>query len=260
MRKLLILFLFFVGLHLHAQDWDFRYNYHFNDSTRIQKLNWHIGFKAGINLSKISTFQSTIINEIYDHTTYKTKTPLRTGVSIGIFGHWKSNYNNWGTAYAIQPEFVYTQQGSLFSYEDTNKFTYNMKMRYNYISICSAIKLYIWDGLHLSLIPQLELVTNPNAIIYSSNFNEVNEEIQNVDQQIQSNLREVLKAENHFSLGLGIGYEYNFGNGCSIITELRHQRGVMDMIETLSNTFYMEENPNDRSRFFQFTIGIAFPL
>lgn len=230
---------------------------------------WTFGIRLGVAGSKILDIRNTIISPIYPTDDYTVEIPHRWSFVGGIFGHYKFSTSR-PIAFAFQPEINFAMQGSNFHYTDSlfNSMTnmkepnldYNIRFKYHYINFNVMSKIYFASGFHVMFGPQLEINITANNIDYTSNYNDVNAPILGIDEQIRDNLRQVLKGKTHLSFSTGLGYEYLFDNGFGMNIEGRYNFGITDLIHTSSNGFFMKENPSERSRSWQFTLGFIIPF
>jgi len=168
------------------------------------------------------------------------------------------------------PEINYAMQGGQFVYSDTlgpvplddKGLEYTTKFKYNYLNFNFLTKYYIASGFHLMFGPQLGINTSSSKIEYTSNYNEIYSmsKIIGIDDQIRDNLRQVLYGNNHVALIFGLGFEHQFDDEFGLNIEARYNMGITDLVHTVSNGFYMEEHPNERSSSLHFTIGVAIPF
>ncbi len=227
----------------------------FKDST------WHMGVRGGVTWSRITDIENTIVSSIYSRDEYERDTSFRKPPRFvgGVFSHkkWVSNNGQW--AIAMQPEISFAMQGGQFHYHDDRDLIYDIDFKFNYFLFNSMFKLYYKCGFHIMAGPQFELAINRSNIDYRSNYNDVNNDtpVLGIDLQIQENLRQTLQAEHNFSIPVGAGYEYMFDNNFGIMIEGRYNLGMVDLMETGPNGYFMEENPAERSRSWHLTFGFT---
>ena len=92
-----------------------------------------MGPKVGLNVSSITG----------DGSQY------RAGVNVGIFANYRIN-----SLFAIQPEFLYSMQGSAFDDVTILKQTIESSYTSHYIDIPVLLKIYPWRGLNVQVGPQ----------------------------------------------------------------------------------------------------------
>ncbi|MEM8583574.1 MAG: outer membrane beta-barrel protein [Bacteroidota bacterium] len=205
------------------------------------------GFKAGMTYGSISDVGITIIPDVFATETYEVTTDRTLGFIGGIqFYH---RFRN--SRLAIQPEILFGDFGSAFSYTDQLGLEYQMNFRYQHVSLGTQVKVHPMGPLHFAAGLAVNFAVSPDAITYSSNMPELGP-----DLQIQQSLREVLRGSNDIQLLLGAGVDFNFG----LQLEIRYRLGLRDVLETQSNGFGFIENPNRYSGI-STTIGwwIPFP-
>lgn len=207
--------------------------------------NIDIGFKFGTVCTKITDVSQTIVSETY-YTGYSFKNPYSWGLTGSVY----INYKIANSITALYSEISYSRLGNLLKYSDVNNLNYELSLRYEYINWELFYKVYFMPGLHLGVGSRLGFNILPNNLFYSSN----GEELFGPDIRIQQQMRDVLKGRPNFSLGIGIGYEFNIG----LNMDLRFYNGFSDVVETEVNNFNFIENKN-LSRSFQFTVGYTIP-
>src|SRR5688572_14849441 len=95
-----------------------------------------LGLKGGLNFAKLNADD------------FSTKN--RTGYHIGAFATFKL------TKIAIQPELIFSQQGS----EVKNPSLGNVESNFSYINIPVMLKIYLVGGLNLQVGPQFGFLTS----------------------------------------------------------------------------------------------------
>jgi hypothetical protein len=100
-----------------------------------------LGLKGGLNLAKfdIKSGASNIEN--------------RTGYHAGLFGLIKL------TKFGIQPELMFSKQGSTFTFDNTN-----YEANFDYITVPVLLKLYLAAGLNVQLGPQFGFLSTQELI------------------------------------------------------------------------------------------------
>ena len=128
-----------------------------------------IGIKGGPNFANINTDASAGEN-------YKN----RTGFNFGAFVLFR------GEKIGIQPEILFSQQGSTIKYSGDP----DVKSNFSYVNIPLVVKLYTVAGINLQVGPQIGLLTSAK-----------------IDD---SDVKDQLKSTD-FSLALGVGWDLPFG-------------------------------------------------
>ena len=133
-----------------------------------------IGIKGGLNFAKINGSQSVSAN--YNN---------RTGYHFGAYALIKVG------KIGIQPELLYSKQGSNYSVNTTN-----FEANYNYILVPILIKLYTVAGINIQVGPQFGFASSG--------------ELKNTTQNLSTNYSNVIKS-NDISAALGLGWDLPFG-------------------------------------------------
>ncbi|MEM6397900.1 MAG: outer membrane beta-barrel protein [Bacteroidota bacterium] len=203
----------------------------YNLSAQPADDEYFYGFKAGVTYGSFSDVNITIIPDVFAAETYEVTTDRQLGFIGGIqFYH---RFNN--SRLAIQPEILFGDFGSSFSYTDELGLDYQMDFRYQHVSLGTQVKVHPMGPLHFAAGLAVNFAVSPDAINYSSNMPELGP-----DLQIQQSLREVLRGSNDIQLLLGAGFDFDFG----LQLEVRYRLGLRDVLETQANGFGFIENPN----------------
>lgn len=174
-----------------------------------------LGLKAGPNFASIDTKASAGQN-------YKS----RTGFHAGAFALFKI------TKFAIQPEILFSQQGSKITFQGQD-----LEQNYSYINIPIMLKLYLIGGLNLQAGPQIGFVSSAKE----DRFNEISGQIEkDVD------VKGLIKG-NDFSLGLGAGWDLPFG----LTVDARYNLGLSKINDTPQST-------EAKNQVFQVSLGYKF--
>jgi hypothetical protein len=118
-------------------------------SFTSQAQSVSLGIKAGPNFSKLSGSQS--LSQNYNN---------RTGWHFGAYALIKLS------KIGIQPELLYSKQGSTFTVNSTS-----FDANYDYINVPIIVKLYLAAGLNIQLGPQFGFATNTQLKSASQNYN-----------------------------------------------------------------------------------------
>jgi hypothetical protein len=203
------------------------------------------GIRVGAVHTGISNLGNVLVSEsYYSNYTFTNKDVWSATGSFFI------NYRFPETISAIEAEMGYMRLANELSYSDINAFEYKMKLKYDLLNVQLMYKAYPWQGVTMSFGPRFGFNLTPEALYYTSN----GEATYGSDIRIQQQMRDVLKGRANFSLGVGLGYE--FDNGLSL--DARYYFGVSDLVETQVNNFNFIENSN-RSHSLQLTLGFVFP-
>ena len=146
-----------------------------------------VGIKGGPNFANIDTEGSLADN--YDS---------RTGFHLGAFALLR------GERIGIQPEILFSQQGSTLKYSGSP----DIKTNFSYMNIPVVVKLYTIAGINLQVGPQFGFLT-------SAEFN---------DEDAKEELKKT-----DFSLALGVGWDLPFG----LTVDGRYNWGLSDINENI---------------------------
>jgi hypothetical protein len=161
--------------------------------SALAQTKFSLGIKAGPNFSNINTEKSATTN-------YNS----RTGFHGGAFALFRF------TKFGIQPEILFSQQGSKFTVNQQD-----FKSNYSYMNIPIIVKLYTVAGINLQVGPQFGFLTTAES---------------NYDPSTQtpfSSTRDVKDAykKSDFSLALGAGWDLPFG----LTIDGRYNLGLSDI-------------------------------
>jgi len=168
-----------------------------------------VGIKGGPNFANINTESSVGEN-------YKS----RTGFHAGAFTLFKF------TKVGIQPEILFSQQGSNVEFNSQN-----IEQNFSYINIPIMLKLYTVAGINLQAGPQFGFVSKA----------EVESTINNV--KTTTDIKDELKGSD-LSLALGAGWDLPFG----LTIDARYNLGL-SKINDGSNS------PDAKNQVFQVSVG-----
>ncbi len=168
-----------------------------------------VGIKGGPNFANINT-ESTIGEN------YKS----RTGFHAGAFTLFKF------TKVGIQPELLFSQQGSTVEFSSQN-----LEQNFNYINIPILLKLYTVAGINLQVGPQFGFVSKA----------EVEQLVNNVKTTVD--VKDELKGSD-MSLAIGAGWDLPFG----LTLDARYNLGL-SKINDGSNS------PEAKNQVFQISAG-----
>lgn len=146
-----------------------------------------IGIKAGPNFARFDA-----------NSTVATNYSNRTGWHAGAFVLLR------GERFGFQPELIFSQQGSKFSYDVNNP---SVNSNFSYVNIPLIFKLYTIAGLNLQVGPQIGFLTK-------AEFEQPNN-TEDVKNQLKST---------DVSLGLGVGWDLPFG----LSIDARYNLGLND--------------------------------
>lgn len=147
----------------------------------------HFGVKCGLNVASLSGLVNV-------HSRYKSGLLLGVYIDAAVAG-----------IFHIQPELVYSAQGSRIEYPDSpfpgGRIVGETNVNLSYINIPVVGKLYLGKVVNLQFGPQLGVLLSAN-------------EKGNIDRiHVEENLKDFVKGAD-FSLAAGLGF--NFPNGANI--------------------------------------------
>lgn len=178
-----------------------------------------LGLKAGPNFASIDRKSSIGEN-------YKS----RTGFHGGAFALVKI------TKFAIQPEILFSQQGSEVTLQGQN-----FEENYSYINIPVMLKFYLIGGLNLQAGPQIGFVTK------AERDEPVFDQVGNITSISKGqDVKDAIKG-NDFSLGLGAGWDLPFG----LTVDARYNLGLSKINDTPQST-------EAKNQVFQVSLGYKF--
>jgi len=153
-----------------------------------------LGIKGGVNFASL------------DVTNAQATWDGRTGYHIGAFALFKV------TAFAVQPELIFSQQGSTVKINGQD-----FDANFSYMNVPVIAKFYLPLGLNLQLGPQFGFLTSAE-----SDYNPVN-------AQGGTNLKEYYK-NSDVSLGMGIGWDLPF----KLTIDARYNLGLTEIDDNAS--------------------------
>ena len=156
----------------------------------VQAQETSFGIKGGFNSASLSDDEGFT-------------TDARNGFHVGIYGEARLS-----DFIAIQPELLYSQQGSEIESEDTE-----YKQKVDYINLPVMLKLYLIPGVFAEVGPQIGLAIN---------------------DETESNVRGLFSAEqetdpNSFDYGVNIGAGFKLLNG--VQAGVRYNYGLGDLYD-----------------------------
>jgi hypothetical protein len=168
-----------------------------------------LGLKGGAN------FASVDVNDAA--ATWKNK----TGFHGGAFGLIKV------TKFAVQPELIFSQQGSKVTYNGQD-----FNANFSYMNVPVLLKFYLAAGLNLQLGPQFGFLTSAE-----SDYNPLTQTSGNTD------IKDLYK-NSDVSVGMGIGWDLPLG----LTVDARYNLGVTE----IQNNAALEAAKN---QVFQLSLG-----
>jgi len=183
----------------------------------LAQVQFALGLKAGPNFASINTDASAGEN-------YKN----RTGFHGGAFALIKL------TKIGIQPEIIFSQQGSTVQINNQN-----FESNFSYLNIPVLLKLYLAAGINLQAGPQFGFVTSAESPI--------------VDQMSPSgytvaDIKDKAKSSD-VGAALGIGWDLPFG----LTIDARYNMGLSKMFE--SDNQLPPSTADAKNQVFQVSLG-----
>jgi len=169
-----------------------------------------IGIKGGPNFAKIDTESSP--GENYEN---------RTGFHAGAFALFK--FGKVG----IQPELLYSQQGSTLKYSGDP----DLKSNFSYMNIPVILKLYTVAGINLQAGPQFGFLTSAKT-----------ETLDGSGKVTEQDIKSDLKGSD-FSIALGVGWDLPFG----LTVDGRYNLGLSDINDATAQSV--------KNQVWQFSVG-----
>lgn len=187
-----------------------------------------LGVKAGLNISSLNFYESELSSS------------SKTGFTAGLMVEVPVAKN-----FSLQPELLYSQQGTKTSFfdQDVTNSNYKGTITLNYLNIPLMLKYYVIKGLSVQAGPQIGLLLKANNK-YQDNF---------------------LGYENHESFDLksyssGIDTSINFGLGYQFkdkfYTDFRYNISYSNVFKDGDANYFI--NHDMKNRVFQITIGYFF--
>lgn len=182
------------------------------------QASFRLGIKGGLNFANVD---ASSVTQTYDS---------RTGYHVGAFATIKL------TKFAIQPEFIYSVQGSEFG-DPTNLLglpaaAANIKQSFSYLNIPILLKLYLVAGLNLQIGPQFGFLTKAKS------ENDIMEQIVGA-----TDLKDAYKGSD-VSLALGAGWDLPFG----LTVDARYNLGLSKINDNAGI-------PESKNQVFQVSLG-----
>lgn len=166
----------------------------FGVSTITAQVSFKPGVKGGVNFARFT--QTDNPNE-----RFYTKTDFY----VGIFGALKLS-----KIYTMQPEILYTRQGSGIEYIDFNNVKHDNKINLSYLSFAIANK-FTFDKFNIHVGPTFDIRINDR----DKKLGEFNEDFDYYDYDY----------ENGIDLAFFIGAGYSFTNNFEV--ETRVKKGIV---------------------------------
>lgn len=194
-------------------------------TVKAQTEKIKLGVKAGLNISNLTYDENELDSS--------NKTGFTAGFMVEI---------PMANKFSLQPELLYSQQGTKTSFSDDEVTNSNYKgtIKLNYINIPVMLKYYVIEGLSIQAGPQIGILLKANNN-YQDNF---------------------LGYENHESFNLknyssGIDTSLNFGLGYQFkdkfYADIRYNISYSNVFKEGDKNHFI--NNDMKNRVFQITIG-----
>ncbi|HET9487982.1 MAG TPA: porin family protein [Chryseosolibacter sp.] len=174
-----------------------------------------IGIKAGPNFSNIDTKSSATAN-------YKNRTGFHGGAFVLIKA----------TKFGIQPEIIFSQQGSKVEINSQN-----FESNFSYVNIPIILKLYTVAGINIQAGPQFGFITNAETPI-EDQLDPGTYRVQDVKDKMKSS---------DFTVALGLGWDLPFG----LTVDARYNLGLSKIYDEAPTT----QTDNAKNQVFQLSLG-----
>ena len=168
-----------------------------------------LGLKAGLNFANVNASAPPL-------TTFDS----RTGYHVGAFLSVKL------TKFAIQPEVIFSQQGSTVKISGTS-----IDSNFGYVNIPVILKYYIAGGFNLQAGPQFGFLTSATGPVYNTL----------TSAYASGDIKSTLKGSD-ISVGLGAGFDLPF----KLSIDARYNLGISEVNDGGSAT---------KNQVFQFSLG-----
>ncbi|WP_264537135.1 porin family protein [Flavobacterium sp. N1736] len=187
-----------------------------------------LGVKAGLNIASL-TFDESELNS-------SGKTGFRAGVMVEI---------PMSKNFSLQPELLYSQQGTKvsFSDQDVTNSNYKSTIKLNYLNIPVMLKYYVIKDLSLQAGPQIGILLKANNK-YKDNF-------LGYENQESFNLKEYSSGIDT-SVNFGLGYQFKD----KFYTDLRYNLSYSNVFKKGDINHFIDNDM--KNRVFQITIGYFF--
>lgn len=175
-----------------------------------------MGPKVGLNVSSVTG----------DGTNY------RAGVNVGIFGNYRIN-----NLFAIQPEFLYSMQGTAFDDVTIARQTLKSSYTSHYLNIPVLLKVYPWRGLNVQVGPQFGFCVDDEYKLKVGDEEISSNDLKQYGYDSKANVFD-------FAIALGLGYEFDFG----MTIDARYNFGLTNIYE----------NEDGKNTMFMLSLGYKF--
>ncbi|MDP5199103.1 porin family protein [Flavobacterium sp. DG2-3] len=184
-----------------------------------------LGIKAGLNMANLSVDESELNSS--------DKTGFTAGLMVEI---------PLAKQFSVQPELLYSQQGSKFSYSDAEVSNSNFKstIKLNYLNIPVMLKYYVAKGLSVQAGPQIGILLKAN--------NEYQDNFLGYDNKENMNLKKYSSGIDT-SVNFGLGYQFRD----KFYADARYNLSYSNVFKESDVSYFI--NNDMKNRVFQITIG-----
>ncbi|MHC0445362.1 porin family protein [Flavobacterium sp. 3-218] len=184
-----------------------------------------LGIKAGLNMANLSVDESELNSS--------DKTGFTAGLMVEI---------PLAKKFSVQPELLYSQQGSKFSYSDAEVSNSNFKstIKLSYLNIPVMLKYYVTKGLSVQAGPQIGILLKSN--------NEYQDNFLGYDNKESMNLKEYSSGIDT-SVNFGLGYQFRD----KFYADARYNLSYSNVFKESDVSYFI--NSDMKNRVFQITIG-----
>jgi len=197
-----------------------------NAIAQDQKVK--LGIKAGLNLATLTLDESELDSS--------SKAGFTAGAMVEI---------PMAKKFSLQPEILYSQQGTKTSFSDSDvtNSNYESTIKLNYLNIPVMLKYYVIEGLSVQAGPQIGILLKANNK-YQDNF-------LGYDNQESFDLKEYSSGIDT-SLNVGLGYQFKD----KFYTDLRYNISYSNVFKDGDTNHFIDNDM--KNRVLQITIGYFF--
>lgn len=190
--------------------------------TSFAQIQLSVGVKGGLNSTKFD-----VMHQYPDKDKVFTS---KVGYHAGVFAQLKIS------KFAVQPEVVFSQQGSKFEYNDNGN---DWESDLTYINIPVMVKYYIVKGINIQVGPQIGLLqkAEENFFDYDGDGAGGRDKFTDVKKDY---------ANSDFSLAIGAGWDLPFG----LTADVRYVHGLKDIY-----IYGGSDGKETGNRIFQISVG-----
>ena len=187
-----------------------------------------LGVKAGLNISSLTFDESEL------------RSSSKTGFTAGLMVEVPIAKN-----FSLQPELLYSQQGTKTSFFDQDVTNSNFKgtIELNYLNIPLMLKYYVIKGLSVQAGPQVGILLKANNK-YQDNF-------LGYENQESFNLKKYSSGVDT-SVNFGLGYQYKD----KFYTDFRYNLSYSNVFKDGDANYFI--NHDMKNRVFQISVGYFF--